>query len=435
MNVEVRQTDPDAAADDELQVKGAIWHTRRFVLKGRSLMRYQGGVCKGISFVMSNTTAVEVAGDSGLDILVTGLSCDYERPAPPPLMLRACSLQQRAIWIDAFKKAAAGVPKEEEIPPGAPLPPSSLHAAFSSKMQPRADELSAADPNLLFSSLLTRAEALWNNKSAWKQVHVHFVHSELSSFTLTKCTATGEGEPAAAGCEGVFPIGLRECVCQMVENMPSNSPKWDSTCISVRVLHRWSEKDFLYHYIIDPGAGLQCRDMVYYEGWRDRDGCVVNVGASMFESCVPALPNSIRMRLSLHYKLFTPLDDGRTLYNAFQMCQLKGWLPDWLTVGGVSDGLWKEYVGYFRIMMGVPPHEWRETRRASVQSRMLSFDSGRIGRSSEDRLNDISDMLSERSGRSSRNSVEDDDIASHRQLQQQQQQQQQPPPPPPQQQQ
>ena len=405
MNVEVRQVDPGAAVDDELQVKGVIWHTRRFVLNGRSLMRYNGDACVGIAFVVSNTTAVEVDGDSGHDFVVSGLSCDYDRPAPPPLMMRACSLQQRVAWIDAIKGAAAGAPKDEERPPGAPLPPSSLHAAFASKLQPRLDELLAADPNQLFSSLLTRAEALWNNRSEWKTVHVHANESAFGSFTLTKCTATGEGEPAAAGAEGVFPIGLREIVSQMVENMPSNSPKWDSTCICVRVLHRWSEKDMLYHYVIDPGAGLQCRDIVYYEGWRERDGCVHNVGASMFESCVPALPKSIRMRLSLHYKLFRPLDDGRTSYSAFQMCQLKGWLPDWLTVGGVSDGLWTEYEGYFRIVMGVPPHEWRDTRLSEAcQSRMLSFDSGRKSRISEERLNDISDMLSERSGRSSRSS-------------------------------
>ena len=84
------------------------------------------------------------------------------------------------------------------------------------------------------------------------------------------------------------------------------------------VVEKWSDTDFLYAYKINPGPLIAHRDLVYYECWRKdpTTGVVVNVSTSLpeFQGKVPLPLGWIRGNIALHYKRFTPVDEGRSTY-------------------------------------------------------------------------------------------------------------------------
>ena len=163
------------------------------------------------------------------------------------------------------------------------------------------------------------------------------------------------GDPMLAMAEGVYEnITIDECMDTIVVNMRHNVHVWDTTLIEAEVVHQWTDSDLLYDYKINPSLVLSNRDMIYYEGWRTRDGGVVeNVSSSLpkYEALVPLPKGWVRCRIHVHYKRFTPIDGGKsTKYETLQQIEFGGLLPDSLVFAGVIDGLRKEFVGFGGLM-------------------------------------------------------------------------------------
>lgn len=164
------------------------------------------------------------------------------------------------------------------------------------------------DYEATFKSLAEEANRLMDDTESWSVVREVKTCVGMCKLMKKKCHEKGYPD-YYVGAECVFEgvhdfasysyspgVSVDKFLDLFVVNMVTNCPKWDPTIVETtygyslpstssptRKVQKFSDQDWIYQYIFDPGRVfflINKRDMVYYEGWRkdEATGIVTNVG-------------------------------------------------------------------------------------------------------------------------------------------------------------